>query len=163
VNLWAAEVLQVMTESKQLFSGGLPQEQGPMLAARASALLDRGRFYFPNIPYTRDDEVVAARDGYRPAILDLLRLLYRILELGEGKDPERGKAVDELQKVFVIAVYRSLEMGRVRSAAGLRKKLRETKVDEVRNACRRLAGAEHEGFELRFIPDEQVHSATSGR
>jgi hypothetical protein len=99
---WAGDVVHLLAEARTRCEndpiparGGLASAHAD-LAARASALLDRGRFFFPNI-----------QDRYRPPILDLVMLSYKLIPRIH-EDPRVNKRVSVafhyLQIVFMNTV-----------------------------------------------------------
>lgn len=99
---WGGEVVDLLAHAGELCelnlvgdgSGEFTRMRNE-LRSRASALLDRGRFFFPNL------------EGFRPQILDLVMIAYELIPGiadRDGANERRMKAFNYLQTVTVSAI-----------------------------------------------------------
>lgn len=99
---WGADVVDFLADAGSLCaltgSNELDQVKAT-LRSRASALLDRGRFFFPNL------------EGLRPQILDLLMIAFQLIpgiSPNSMENERRQKAFHHLQAVFVSTVKKAV-------------------------------------------------------
>jgi len=115
---WADEVIEQLADTQKLCRDrrdGLIDEDAFLARrsearARLSALLDRGRLFFPNAPKDDDDpDKHAAFKGKRQPALDAIFGAYRTLsDIGRdgGPDPTAAlNAVVEHRRAFVSEVF----------------------------------------------------------
>jgi hypothetical protein len=175
---WADQVVDLISEASELCRiedaklgyGELSVERS-RLASRASSLLDRGRFFFPNVhrfPPNGSDRQAAsgthkplAFHGLRPQILDMLMLcfdLIRKIELeGAVGDESRSDAFVHLRRVFVSAIQKATSSSATpRSLRAYEEYLQGIKVEPLPSEIRELAGATDRDFELSFRPDRVI-------
>ena len=113
VRAWAAEVIDVLSTASYMC--GFNDDDGLDYAAdlrqcrqRLSALIDRGRFFLPNI---RDDHIgqqkPAAYRGRRHGALDPLVAAERVLSRSKefGRFDSREAALIAMRREFVSAIY----------------------------------------------------------
>jgi hypothetical protein len=98
---WGGEVIDVMSEIEGYCDFGRPQEADALrsAASRASALVDRGRLFFPNVQSQERDfqESAAESRGFRVAILDeVVRAFFVAKHLLNSPGPP--ELVEHLQK-----------------------------------------------------------------
>lgn len=85
------------------------------LRTQLSALLDRGRLFFPNQPDANEDEIAgeAAYAGVPHPAIDALYRIYRVisdLSRPEGLDPKSAvQAIVAQRRRFVSDVFRSID------------------------------------------------------
>ena len=85
------------------------------LRTQLSALLDRGRLFFPNQPDANEDEIAgeAAYAGVPHPAIDALYPIYRVisdLSRPEGLDPKSAvQAIVAQRRRFVSDVFRSID------------------------------------------------------
>ncbi len=113
---WGAEVIELMaaleTACAPLASSGRhPPEELEMLGERASAMVDRGRLFFPNVPH---DGGAGQDVGTRVKLLDeVLRACYVANYLAVHPGADRGQAlraqVWQARRSFVTLLQK--EMG----------------------------------------------------
>jgi hypothetical protein len=104
VREWGNDVVDLLADARRqcqhLNSSDFVRERAK-LRAHTSALLDRGRFFFPNLP------AQLVKEGLRPPILDLLIIAYELIpgiSEEKGANNRREKAFHYLQAVFVSSV-----------------------------------------------------------
>jgi hypothetical protein len=111
---WAAEVVDVLSEAAYSFGDDSRATKAEQLFAcsfRLSALIDRGRFFLPNI---RQDEHGAdkppAYRGYRHSALDPLVAAEGVLSTGKtGSFTDERDALVEMKREFVSALQQILD------------------------------------------------------
>lgn len=114
---WADEVIERLSDTQKLCRDARDKliDEAEFLArrsesrARLSALLDRGRVFFPNAPAEDDPDKPAAFRGRRQKALDAVFGAYRTLsDIGRdgGPDPTAAlMAVVEHRRAFVSEVF----------------------------------------------------------
>ena len=114
---WASEAVEAMRTAQAIceteVSGvGSPETEAQKIKVRISSLIDRGRWFFPNVDTSSYgvDKLPAFR-GFRPIVLDALVDVYRSIDVKAQTDTEGDKStinkieksikmfVDEVQKV----------------------------------------------------------------
>lgn len=120
VRSWADEVVNLLSEASVTCE--LDPKKDPAgffmlrhaLLHKLSALLDRGRFFFPN--YYREDMGLGkpgAFRGVRPQILDLLKLAYALTREIDYKSQQanvcRREAFVEVKRHFVSVVQQAVD------------------------------------------------------
>lgn len=119
VMTWANRVVESMSEAQHLCQSttaadARTHERGFALAAMLSALLDEGRWFFPNIGKKETDaEKQGAYQGSRQAILDHVIGVYNCLEEfrhgGGGSREDLAAAIGTHRRAFVSEVQRSVD------------------------------------------------------
>jgi hypothetical protein len=125
---WAGEVIERLADAQRLcrdFDDGIVTE-AEMLAARSetrtriSALLDRGRLFFPNTMVEVDQTKAAAFQGKRQKALDAIFGAYRVISdlTRPGGLPPREAvlAIVEHKRAFVSEVFLHVDPRRRREA-----------------------------------------------
>src|SRR5262249_27919044 len=84
------------------------------LVHASSALLDRGRFFFPNVyKETVGQNKPDAFKGIRPEILDLMKLIYELARSIDYKRQDRNEsrraAFVEVKRYFVSAIQSAVD------------------------------------------------------
>jgi len=115
IRAWASEAVDVLSEAIYAGMGGgtvTPESESLLRRSRCrlSALIDRGRFFLPNIRV--DDHGAnkpSAYQGYRHPALDPLMAAERILggTLGRFESPQ--EALIAMRRNFVSAIQRILD------------------------------------------------------
>jgi hypothetical protein len=106
VREWGNDVVDLLADARGLcqrasLNPGDFERERAKLQSRASALLDRGRFFFPNLPTQLIDK------GLRPPILDVLMIAHELVPgISEEKlaNGRRERAFHYLQAAFVSTV-----------------------------------------------------------
>ncbi|MGE3866898.1 MAG: hypothetical protein AB7G04_08285, partial [Hyphomonadaceae bacterium] len=116
---WADQVIEAMADAQKLC-----RDRGKLLSddeflraqsetrTRISALLDRGRLFFPNLPGAAEGAAPeAAYQGKRQPALDAVFLCYRIVaDLGrEGEVSEPVRAVVAQRRAFVSEIFNTVD------------------------------------------------------
>jgi hypothetical protein len=111
---WAAEAIDVLSEATYCCEDkaeGAATERLFICRFRVSALIDRGRFFLPNI--RRDEhgtDKPAAYRGYRHSALDPLVAAERVLSTGQtGSFTDRRYALIAMKREFVSAIQQILD------------------------------------------------------
>jgi hypothetical protein len=171
---WADEVIDLLSEAADLCVSLAPDADRSVLASRcarlthhASALIDRGRFFFPN--YEPADRAYrgntpghegAVNTGFRPKILDLVFLSFKLLRSidvnGISGDDLRRRAFVHLKRVFLSAVQHAIKIRTPDTVEGYEQALRNIPVGPIPKKIRLLANAEGHGFEIEFN-NEDLH------
>jgi hypothetical protein len=110
---WAGEVIDVLASASYgcaFEADGVADHAQDLRACRVklSALIDRGRFFFPNIPDPRvGKEKPAAYRGWRHGVLDPLVASERVLSGSEGcgRFRDREEALIAMRREFVSSIY----------------------------------------------------------
>lgn len=116
---WADEVIERLADTQKLCRDrrdGLIDDEADFLRrrsetrARLSALLDRGRLFFPNAPADDDDPAKhAAFKGKRQPALDAIFHAYRtVSDLGRDGGPDPTAALEDIvrqRRAFVSEVF----------------------------------------------------------
>lgn len=115
---WAGEAIHCFARAEQFCRSG--RDVATVAAAReiameASALVDRGRLFFPNVKRTRSRRNPdARRAGHRPAVLsELLRVYFVAMYAAEQSGEGLERFIEPLWEArtrFVTSIQR--EMGR---------------------------------------------------
>ena len=118
---WADEVIEQMANAQKLCrdrfkDGGLGDDEFTRgrseLRTRISALLDRGRLFFPNAPLNEDQSgVEAAYRGKRQPALDAVFGVYRVIT-DAGRDGAPDEAVNAIvahKRVFISEVFNTID------------------------------------------------------
>ena len=109
---WASEAIDVLSEaSYQLNEDDTPQALSAVkhYRQRLSALIDRGRFFLPNVRVSEyGQHKPSAFRGYRHSALDPLVAAERALGGSLGQFKDRRHAVIAMKREFVSAVQRIL-------------------------------------------------------
>jgi hypothetical protein len=116
---WADEVIETLAEAQKLCRdrGKLVGEeeflrQRSALRTRISALLDRGRLFFPNQPIDVENGAPeAAYQGKRQPALDAIFAAYRVLsDVGRDGAPEEPvMAIVAQRRVFVSEIFNAVD------------------------------------------------------
>jgi hypothetical protein len=162
VREWAGEVVDLLAEARARCEPDAIPAPGRLasanadLAARASALLDRGRFFFPNIA-----------DRFRPPILDLVMLSYRIIpRIPENPDVDKRAsfAFHYLQITFMNTVRDATKFSEVPATVKeYEQYLRDVQVQDLPMAIRTLVNQRQQkshGSQIVFrddIPLDEDH------
>lgn len=113
---WASQSVDVLSEASYTCahhdpSGGDCAEQMLVCRHKISSLIDRGRFFLPNLP-AKDVGLSnpSAYRGWRHAALDPLVAAERVMSgaVGSGKYETRELALIEMRRVFVSAIQEIL-------------------------------------------------------
>lgn len=117
---WGNEVIDVMADAGSLANGNARLSEQEFctrqcaLAARLSALADRGRLFFPNYaPGTKGQEKEGAYQGHRPPILFAIIIgHYQVKELRHGETrlgQESANFLFQLRRLFVSELQAFLD------------------------------------------------------
>ena len=110
LRLWASDGVDVLAEAS--YSGTTLKDEAHVryLKHRLSAVIDRGRFFFPNLPYIEGNQATkpAAYRGSRHAALDPLVAAISILESNLGRYETQEEGLKEMQREFVSRVQQIL-------------------------------------------------------
>jgi hypothetical protein len=102
---WADEAIDVMSalEYHLQFGGAVADVESRTAVHRLSALIDRGRYFFPNQDReTHGLDALPAFRGYRHAALDPLVAALRVAEgFAFGRFDSPAEAVREMRRIFV--------------------------------------------------------------
>lgn len=119
VMTWANRVVEAMSEAQHLCQATTApdtrtHERSFSLAAMLSALLDEGRWFFPNVGRKEaDGEKHGAYQGSRQAILDHVIGVYNCLEEfrhgGHGSREDLASAIGTHRRAFVTEVQRAVD------------------------------------------------------
>lgn len=119
VMTWANRVVEAMSEAQHLCQSTTPpdtrtHERSFSLATMLSALLDEGRWFFPNVGRKEaDGDKHGAYQGSRQAILDHVIGVYTCLEefrhAGAGSREDLAAAIGTHRRAFVSEVQRSVD------------------------------------------------------
>lgn len=127
---WAGEVIERLADAHRLIrerrDGAMTDEtfylQRSEMRARISALLDRGRIFFPNAPLegdTQGDKEHAFRGKRQPA-LDAINRCYRVVSDSGKKDSfdlsEGVRRIVSERRLFVSEVFKEIDPRRRREA-----------------------------------------------
>lgn len=111
VRSWASECVNVLTEAAYIYRpDGLKRSDVDIASyscrLRLSALVDRGRFLFPNLEGKPEDFKPTAYQGLRHPALDALVAAERVLagDLPLRRFPDRKTALVSLRREFVSIV-----------------------------------------------------------
>ena len=163
---WADDVIEMLAEARALcaldpgrMADGEFFLRRSALMVRASALWDRGRLFFPNLHV--DDlgtDKAHAYRGFRPQVLDLLALAYGILcnvdYTGRARNDRYAYALIRLKREFVSVMQQATSFEAPSRLKQYEEHFRRIPVSPLPGEIRRLAGAQRQGFELRF--DERL-------
>lgn len=113
---WAGEVIETLAAAS--YKCGFEDEEASKHAAelrecrtKLSALIDRGRFFLPNIPDPRlGTSKPAAYRGWRHGALDSIVAAERVLSgsEGHGRYQDREAALIAMRREFVSAIHQIL-------------------------------------------------------
>lgn len=114
---WANRVVVAMSEAHHLSVGGgvstaLSQERGLALATSLSALIDEGRWFFPNIgKKPTDADKPGAYTGTRQAVLDHVVAVYDAVVAMQGVSQREGfvARIHEARRHFVTEVQQAVD------------------------------------------------------
>jgi hypothetical protein len=168
---WANEVLDLLSEGAELCDAEaarvFAQEaegQRLKLMTRASSLIDRGRFFFPNI-HRQELEVhkSSAFIGLRPQILDIIMLSYDLLHSVTPchADDNRKAAFEHIRRAFVSTLQMATGKSAPKSVRKYETYLNTVVCEPLPQEIRVLAHAESRNFELKFSQD--LHLRRSGK
>jgi hypothetical protein len=117
---WSDDVLETLAGTQELVaekgvSYGDADFAARRSAARAhlSALIDRGRLFFPNrtdVKHGADKEI--GFQGHRQPVLDILVEAYRIIDAsgaGPGPDKAAVEALLKQRRLFVAEVFKTID------------------------------------------------------
>jgi hypothetical protein len=109
LTIWAAEAVDVLSEASYRCGEEAPAERAEQLLVcrfRISALIDRGRFFLPNIKQDEHGtDKPAAYRGFRHAALDPLVAADRVLSTGQiGSFANQCYALNAMRREFVSAL-----------------------------------------------------------
>ena len=112
---WAAEAVDVLSEATYIYETKAESERAResvfSCRHRLSSLIDRGRFFLPNVQ--RDDygtDKPLAYRGYRHSALDPLAAAERVLSTGQtGRFADRRHALIAMKREFVSVIQRILD------------------------------------------------------
>ncbi len=110
---WGFEVMEMMAELYSICSQGRPNDAASATAERiawkASALVEQGRVFFPNVDPT------TSHKGFRPKLLDeVVRCCYIARYLSEHSSPAETKnlrdQVKDARKAFRIQLQKKIHL-----------------------------------------------------
>jgi hypothetical protein len=129
---WADEAIAAIADSQRhcrdmkngLMTEGDAVRNASELRTRLSALLDRGRLFFPNQPDSAGEDADASSEaayiGQSHAAIDALYGVYRIIsDLGRVSPLTSGEAVNAVvaqRRRFVSEIFRSIDPRRRQAA-----------------------------------------------
>jgi hypothetical protein len=128
---WADDAIAAIADAQRhcrdlkngLIAGEEAARAASELRTRMSALLDRGRLFFPNQPDSADEDAQnaeAAYAGQSHAAIDALYRAYRIIsDLGRVSPMTPGEAVNAVvaqRRRFVSEIFRSVDPRRRQAA-----------------------------------------------
>lgn len=121
---WHNEVVEVLIF---LRLSTFTDEQKLNYLSKLSALIENGRFYFPNVDKGDDfgKTKPTAYQGYRNVILDFLVYEYQLFERNDYK--RYIKHAENLQRLFTSYVFQYLEPKRQRKLVGRNTAINESK------------------------------------
>jgi uncharacterized protein YbbC (DUF1343 family) len=160
---WAGDVIDALSSAAGLCALTPEKMDGAFFLRRSdlmstlSALLDRGRMFFPNT--YRDSygtHKLPAFRGLRPQILDVVLLAYelsRTIDYVSGTlNDRRRDGFVEIKKVFVSAVQDATSFAAPSRLLHYEAFLSKIVVHSLATEIRVLAKAEPRHFQLRFDP-----------
>lgn len=107
---WASDGVDILAEAS--YSGATLKDEAHVrkLKHRLSSVIDRGRFFFPNLPYVKGGQEVkpTAYKGSRHAVLDPLVAAISILESKLGRYGTQEEGLKAMQREFVSRVQQVL-------------------------------------------------------
>jgi hypothetical protein len=158
---WGGEVVQVITDAASLCEPGYMQTNCPGtatklpdLTSRASALIERGRFFFPNAKREAyGTHKSPAKRGIRPQVLDLVLISY---ELTRSIDPDAANdrlllAFRALRDAFVSTIQKSTRFSLTPSLRRYEQHLEKITVEDLPTEILDLVNQRH-NYELKFNP-----------
>lgn len=113
LRVWASEPIDVLSEAFYLWdkTNGIPTSDASRLSHRLSALIDRGRFFLPNVENSVDntqakEDEPAAYQVLRHTALDSLVAAVLVID---QTHPDGRKVLWELRREFVSTIYLILD------------------------------------------------------
>ncbi|MDQ2776283.1 MAG: hypothetical protein M3Y57_15400 [Acidobacteriota bacterium] len=166
---WADAVIDLLSEAGELCGTEVATLVNPSdlskqrlrLVTRASALLDRGRFFFPNLnKESYGTYKPPAFRGLRSPILDLLMLSFELLrsfdpQVASGDDPRR-KAFTHLKRAFVSAIQLAISPSAPTTVKKYEAFLPSIPAEPLPEEIRTLARVTRPSFELKFSSEIHV-------
>jgi hypothetical protein len=165
---WGDEVVDLLSEAAELCGAQVWQSgvsdfviRRSHLAANASALLDRGRFFFAKIDRGNFGmNKPPAYQGYRPPILDLLFLTFSIIRRMDPKpEPIRRRGLIHLQREFVSVIQFATGPSAPLSLGEYEAFLGGVPVKTLPEEILTLSGAGPNSFEIKFDPAVPLSAA----
>lgn len=162
---WGGEVIEALSEAVGLCCldpTSLPKGElfirRSALICRVSALLDRGRLFFPNTYREYGGHKPRAYRGIRPQILDLLALSHELtksIDYITGVDRNlRRSAFVRLKREFVSAIQEATSFLAPATVKKYEIYLSKISAEPLPEQIRVLAGATKKRFQLKFVAED---------